>query len=212
MEDGTEFEDTRDKDPLEFLVGSGRVVGGIEAAVQGMVLGERRDVTVPCQDAFGYGLKNRIVNISIFEFAEEINVGDRLGIKGLFAVIKRISDDGWVEVDANHPLAGEDLYLDLKVVELVKARALEVATFSGGSFWELEITFQRVDGVGARATSCAPPLPPSPPSASPLPLTSLFPSPLPLPPPSASFPSQRRPRPTSHTVLTRSLYTLTPKP
>ena len=90
-------------------------MGGIEAAVQGMVLGERRDLMVPCQDAFGYALKNRIVNISVFEFAEEITVGDRIGIKGLFAVIRSISDDGWVEVDANHPLAGEDLYLDLQV-------------------------------------------------------------------------------------------------
>jgi|LauGreSuBDMM15SN_2_FD.fasta_scaffold2253029_1 hypothetical protein len=35
-----------------------------------MVLGERRDVRVPCEDAFGYALKNRIVNISVFEFAE----------------------------------------------------------------------------------------------------------------------------------------------
>jgi FKBP-type peptidyl-prolyl cis-trans isomerase 2 len=52
-------------------------------------------------------------------------------------------------VDANHPLAGEDLYLDLKVVELVKGSNLEIATFSGGSFWELEITFQRVDGLQA---------------------------------------------------------------
>ena len=34
------------------------------------MLGERRDVRVPCEDAFGYALKNRIVNISVFEFAE----------------------------------------------------------------------------------------------------------------------------------------------
>ncbi len=52
-------------------------------------------------------------------------------------------------MDANHPLAGEDLYLDLQVVELVKGSNLEIATFSGGSFWELEITFQRVDGLQA---------------------------------------------------------------
>lgn len=67
---------------------------------------------------------------------------------GLFAVIKSIDlGRGLVEVDANHPLAGEDLYLDVQIVELTKGSTLQVATFAGGSFWELELTFQRVDGV-----------------------------------------------------------------
>jgi FKBP-type peptidyl-prolyl cis-trans isomerase 2 len=50
-----------------------------------MVLGERRSVKVECEDAFGYALKNRIVNVSIFEFAEEVEVGERLGIQGELA-------------------------------------------------------------------------------------------------------------------------------
>ena len=112
LEDGTEFESTREKEPLEFLVGSGRVVAGIDAAVAGMMLGERQRAHVPCQEAFGYALRNRIVNVSILEIAEEVKVGDRLGIRGLYAVIRSISDDGNVEVDANHPLAGlQDVYM-----------------------------------------------------------------------------------------------------
>ena len=146
LEDGTEFENTREKEPLEFLVGSGRVVPGVDSAVAGMVLGERRSAKVPCEEAFGYALKNRIVNVSIFEFPEEVRVGDRLGIKGLFAVVRSI-DHEWVEIDANHPLAGEDLYLDVQVMELVKGSTFEEATFAGGSFWSLELTFQRIDGV-----------------------------------------------------------------
>ena len=67
---------------------------------------------------------------------------------GLFAVVKSIHfSEGLVEVDANHPLAGEDLYLEIEVAELTKSSALSVATFAGGSFWDLELTFQRVDGV-----------------------------------------------------------------
>ena len=49
LEDGTEFENTREKEPLEFQVGSGRVVPGIDAAVAGMVRGERQSVTVLCE-------------------------------------------------------------------------------------------------------------------------------------------------------------------
>ena len=146
LEDGSEFETTGGKDPLEFQVGAGRVVPGIEAAVVGMALGERRSATVACEDAFGYGLQNRVVNISIFEFPEPVQVGDRIGVKGLFAVVKSVQD-AWVEVDANHPLCGEDLYLDVQLVELTKRSTLEVATFAGGSFWALELAFQRVDGV-----------------------------------------------------------------
>lgn len=49
LEDGTEFENTREKEPLEFQVGSGRVVPGIDAAMVGMVRGERQSVTVLCE-------------------------------------------------------------------------------------------------------------------------------------------------------------------
>lgn len=47
-----------------------------------MIVGERRSAKVACEDAFGYALKQRIVNVSIYEFAEKVEVGDRLGIQG----------------------------------------------------------------------------------------------------------------------------------
>ncbi len=85
-------------------------------------------------------------------------MGDKLGIKGLHAVVSGM-DDCNVEIDCNHPLAGEDLIVDLEIVDLVKARKLETATFAGGCFWVVELAFQRVQGVvctEVRFGACAP--------------------------------------------------------
>ena len=144
LEDGSEFETTGGKDPLEFQVGAGRVVPGIEAAVVGMALGERRSATVACEDAFGYG----VVNISIFEFPEPVKVGDRISVKGLFAVVKSVQD-AWVEVDANHPLCGEDLYLDVQLVEVTK-RSTSGRYLCRRQLQALELAFQRVDVVSTQ--------------------------------------------------------------
>ena len=77
----------------------------------------------------------------------QLHVGQRLGMSGVHAIITHIHEDGGVTVDANHPLAGEDLIMDLELVGHLKARDLEVATLAGGCFWNIELAFQRVEGV-----------------------------------------------------------------
>lgn len=148
LEDGDEFDSTFERDPIEFEVGSGRVIRGIDAAVIGMRVGELKDVMVPCEEAFGLRRESRLLNISKANLPPGPYPGQLLGIKGVPGVVTHVWDGlPIVEVDANHPLAGEDLYVTLKLVGLVKGRELTSATFAGGPFWGLELVFQRVPGV-----------------------------------------------------------------
>jgi len=148
LEDLEEFDSTFEREPIEFEVGSGRVIPGIDAAVLGMRVGDIRDVIIDCEDAFGLRRASRLLNISIANLPPEPYIGQLVGIKGIPAVVSKV----WrglpvAEVDANHPLAGEDLHMTLKVEGITKARDIEQATFAGGPFWGLEIVFQRVPGV-----------------------------------------------------------------
>lgn len=74
-------------------------------------------------------------------------VGQKLGIRGLPALVTRVDDPRLIEVDTNHPLAGEDVHMVLDLRELRKASSYKTATFAGGPFWGLELAFQRHPGV-----------------------------------------------------------------
>lgn len=127
LEDGTVFDSSRDREPLEFTLGSGQVISGFEQAVAGMKVGETRSAHVPADDAYGPRRDDLVLEIEREQIPEdiEVEVGTQLQLQQQNgqAVPVTVADVGGesVTLDANHPLAGEDLYFDLELVEVIEA-------------------------------------------------------------------------------------------
>lgn len=123
LQDGTEFDSSRDREPLAFTVGSGEVIPGFDAAVTGMTVGDRKTVTIPAEQAYGLHRAELIVEVPRTQVPPQITprVGQRLqlgrGDQALMVVVREVSDESLV-LDGNHPLAGEDLTFALELVEV----------------------------------------------------------------------------------------------
>ena len=123
LEDGTVFDSSEGKEPLEFTVGSGQIIPGLDKAVDGMEVGESKTVTVESEEAYGPRRDEMVLEVERERLPEEIEpeVGQQLqvGSSEDQTMIVQITDvtDTAVTLDANHPLAGKDLTFDIEVVE-----------------------------------------------------------------------------------------------
>jgi peptidylprolyl isomerase len=126
LQDGSEFDSSYGGEPLEFSVGSDGVISGFEDAVLGMKVGEQKTVLIPSENAYGayrYDLKIIVERDSLpneveVELGEEYQVKQENGEPFLVRVTH--IDGAKVTLDANHPLAGEDLTFDLLLEEVVR--------------------------------------------------------------------------------------------
>jgi len=127
LTDGTVFDSSEGRDPLEFEVGSGMVIRGFDNGVLGMIVGDKRTVEIPVEDAYGPEDPQMIMDFPVDRFPADMKpeVGMQLNMSNgsgqNFPVIIREVKDGTVILDANHPLAGEDLIFDLELVEIINA-------------------------------------------------------------------------------------------
>jgi peptidylprolyl isomerase len=124
LQDGTVFDSSADRNPLEFVIGSGSVIPGFEQAVLGMAPGESKTQTIPNEQAYGSYLEDRIIVIDRRQMPTEIEpeVGQQLQLQHssgqvIPVIITDVSDMA-VTLDANHPLAGEDLTFDIQLIEI----------------------------------------------------------------------------------------------
>jgi peptidylprolyl isomerase len=123
LDDGSVFDSSRGRDPLEFQLGGGQVIPGFDVAVEGMAPGEERSVTIASDDAYGPRREDLVIVVPRAELPPEIEpeVGQQLQLSqnGQTFVVT-ISDVAEAEIvlDANHPLAGEDLTFDLELVDI----------------------------------------------------------------------------------------------
>ena len=122
--DGTVFESTEKGQPFTFTVGDAKVIRGLEKAVIGMKPGEIKTVTIPMEDAYG-ARRNDLVQIKnrlLITGGGELKVGREVNIRQPdgSSVRARIIDlnDSTVRFDANHPLAGKDIKMDITLVEI----------------------------------------------------------------------------------------------
>ena len=117
LKDGTVFQDTRPGKPLEFTVGNEQMPRGLERAVKGMKLNEKKKVTVEAKDAYGKrdeGFVMKFVRADLPENFVPV-IGETKKIQGLGGTIVNV-DEIHVFLDCNHPLAGEDVIFDIRVV------------------------------------------------------------------------------------------------
>ena len=124
LADGTVFDSSDGRDPLEFETGSDQVIPGFEAAVVAMSPGDTTTVTLECEDAYGERrdeMQGQVPRESMPDDME-LEVGMMLQMEtedGPMPVRVIEVDDSAVTLDANHPLAGEDLTFELTLVDIV---------------------------------------------------------------------------------------------
>ncbi len=124
LTDGSTFDSSEGREPLEFEVGSGSVIPGFDAGVTGMVVGDKKTVTIPADEAYGQKQEEMIMEFPMDRFPEDMNpeVGMQLNMSNgsgqNFPVVIREVREESVMLDANHPLAGEELIFDLELVEI----------------------------------------------------------------------------------------------
>jgi FKBP-type peptidyl-prolyl cis-trans isomerase 2 len=127
LSDGTPFDSSAGRDPLTFQVGSGQIIPGLDAAIPGMAVGDRKTVTVPCEEAYGPVDPGRRTAIPREQIPPDVpvDVGTRLQMQAPSGqpvpVVVVEADEATVTLDANHPLAGQDLTFDIELVAIKQA-------------------------------------------------------------------------------------------
>lgn len=124
LNDGTQFDSSTGRDPLQFTVGSGQVIPGFDAAVTGMTVGEKKTVTIPADQAYGQHDPRGLQVIPRAEIPADIplDLGNQLQVstptgQAMVVTVAKVTDDE-VTLDANHRLAGQDLTFDLELVSI----------------------------------------------------------------------------------------------
>jgi peptidylprolyl isomerase len=125
--DGSVFDSSDGRDPIDFTVGAGQVIPGFDTAVAGMNVGDKKTFTIPSAEAYGEHDPRMIQDVPRSELPTdmELSVGMRLSASGpdgreIALVITDLSEDS-VRLDANHPLAGQDLTFAIELVNIAQS-------------------------------------------------------------------------------------------
>ena len=124
LADGTVFDSSEGRDPLEFETGSEQVIPGFEAAIVAMSTGESTTVTLPCEDAYGERRDEMVGQVPRESMPEDMEIEVDMMLQmdtedGPMPVrVVEVAEDA-ITLDANHPLAGEDLTFELTLVEII---------------------------------------------------------------------------------------------
>lgn len=125
LKNGTQFDSSREAEPLEFKIGEGRIIPGFESAVVGMAPGDSKKVEIPSNEAYGPRREELTQEVDRSRLPADLEVqqGMQLQASGpneqpLVVTVAEVKPES-VVLDANHPLAGEDLTFDIELVEVV---------------------------------------------------------------------------------------------
>ena len=125
LEDGTVFDSSENREPIKFTIGEGNVIPGFEEAVVGMSPGESKTEKVPADQAFGPYREELVVDIDRERIPRGIDpkVGQQLRFEktdgGITEVLVKGVTESKVTLDANHPLARNDLVFDIELLEIL---------------------------------------------------------------------------------------------
>jgi FKBP-type peptidyl-prolyl cis-trans isomerase 2 len=122
--DGSVFDTTEGRDPLQFEAGGKNVIEGVSKGVIGMAEGDARTITVPPEEAYGPHREELIQEVPRSALPEQVSVGDPLRAESngqeIRVWVRELGEESAV-VDANHPLAGKTLEFELTLVAVVGA-------------------------------------------------------------------------------------------
>jgi peptidylprolyl isomerase len=125
FDDGTVFDSSAEREPLQFTIGSGQVIPGFDNAVLNMTLGEKKKVNIPADQAYGPRSEELVAEIGRDRLPAdlEVEIGQQLQVGladgGQTVVLIVDLNDETVTLDANHPMAGMDLNFELELIEIV---------------------------------------------------------------------------------------------
>lgn len=123
--DGTTFDSSEGGTPLQFTLGEGDLIPGFEEAVLGMTPGERKTHTIPAHQAYGIHQPELLIEVERQQFPDDINpyVGQQLQMTqengSTVQVVVTAVNVAHVTLDANHPLAGQDLVFEISLVAIM---------------------------------------------------------------------------------------------
>ena len=125
LNDGSQFDSSEGREPLEFEIGGQQVIEGFENAVVGLKVGEKVTIEIPSEQAYGPKIDEMVLRVEKTQLPAEFN--PELGQKFQLPqengqnVVVTVTDltETHIELDANHPLAGKDLIFDIELVEVL---------------------------------------------------------------------------------------------
>lgn len=124
LDDGSQFDSSVGREPIEFVIGGGMVIPGFDSAVSSLEVGGSTTTHIPAAEAYGERMDEAIQRVPLEMFGERVPpVGVTIGLQGpmgqeMRAVVAEV-DEQTVLLDMNHPLAGKDLTFELELVEIV---------------------------------------------------------------------------------------------
>lgn len=125
LDDGTPFDSSEGRDPLEFSLGGGQVIAGFDRAVSGMSVGESKSVAIAPDDAYGARHEQLVQEVQKTDLPSDMETFVGMQLQGqspdghvTHFVVTAVSELS-ITVDANHPLAGQTLNFDIELVEIV---------------------------------------------------------------------------------------------
>lgn len=124
LDDGTVFDTSEEKGPIEFKLGEGQVIPGFEKAISGMKVGDSKTEKIPATDAYGPRRDELLMEVTKDQFPDNIDPeeGQQLQVRdpqgqAAQVVVQEVKDET-VVLDANHPLAGQDLTFEIELVDV----------------------------------------------------------------------------------------------
>ena len=124
LDDGTQFDSSAGREPLEFTLGQGQVIPGFDQAVEGMATGEKKSVRIEPEDAYGPRHDGLTQEVPRSALPEGMTPEKGMGLQSqspdgqvMDLVITEVTEES-ITVDANHPLAGQALSFDIELVEI----------------------------------------------------------------------------------------------
>jgi peptidylprolyl isomerase len=123
LNDGTVFGSSNGREPMQFVIGENSIIAGLKEAVLGMAPCESKTAKIAADKAFGPRLEEAVKVVNRNQCPENLELGQKLEMTGRdiqTTVVKVIEiSESKVTLDTNHPLAGEDLTLDIKLLEIL---------------------------------------------------------------------------------------------
>ena len=124
LDDGTQFDSSQGREPLEFEVGSGQVIPGFDKAVEGMAVGDNKSVRIEADEAYGPRHEQLVQEVDRSVLPDDLNPQTGMALQSSSPdgqvtqfLVTDVTDDT-ITVDANHPLAGQALSFDIELVDI----------------------------------------------------------------------------------------------
>ena len=125
LEDGSQFDSSVGRAPLEFTVGAGQMIAGFDAGVVGMAIGEKKTILIDPDHGYGQKDPSAIIEFPSSNIPEgmTVEVGMKLNLQNQYGqpvpvVVMEVKEEVII-MDANHFLAGKDLTFEVEIVEIV---------------------------------------------------------------------------------------------